>query len=460
MVLTTSIFADKAQVEGFVERFYVTVLDRNSEESGLNYWTNGLLSGKEAGADIARGFIFSGEFTNQATTNNEFLNVLYRAFFNREPDDAGLKAWIDYLDRGRGRDFILNGFLYSQEFYNLCAEYGIEPTERNPNKDYVPVDDNTTVTPVENNTTVTPIKDSTITLKIKKTGQTLSYIDFDDGYYQKGVEPSYTRNSAIDTVTDNLRGLMWQDNLEAKTVTKPWLTEEQAKICEANIQNCNDTSGDTATTYCSDLTIGEYEDWRLPTVKELLDVADFTGSNSNFNNNSDYSYISSSKYIDYSTLYISNVTLFNYMGASKSYSYVSNLNAVRCVRDISTNTKLSNDFTRGATTGIVTDNNTGLQWQDASINQNGVDANTAIEYCESFELSGYDDWRLPNINEIQTIYDFKNRSLFNVFENITINNGLITSTKAGINNGNYIYEYYNSIYGVYYATSSVICVRN
>ncbi|SFV55844.1 hypothetical protein MNB_SV-9-166 [hydrothermal vent metagenome] len=32
--------------------------------------------------------------------------------------------------------------LYSQEFYNLCAEYGIEPTERNPNKDYVSSDDN------------------------------------------------------------------------------------------------------------------------------------------------------------------------------------------------------------------------------------------------------------------------------------------------------------------------------
>jgi len=142
VIFTTSIFADKAQVEGFVERFYVTVLDRNSEEAGLNYWTNGLLSGQEAGADIARGFIFSGEFTNQATTNDEFLDILYRAFFNREPDDAGLKAWIDYLDRGRERDFILNGFLYSQEFYNLCEEYGIEPIERNPNKDYVSSDDN------------------------------------------------------------------------------------------------------------------------------------------------------------------------------------------------------------------------------------------------------------------------------------------------------------------------------
>ncbi|SFV55851.1 hypothetical protein MNB_SV-9-167 [hydrothermal vent metagenome] len=75
VIFTTFIFADKVQVEGFVERFYVTVLDRNSEEAGLNYWTNGLLSGQEAGADIARGFIFSGEFTNQATTNNEFLNV-------------------------------------------------------------------------------------------------------------------------------------------------------------------------------------------------------------------------------------------------------------------------------------------------------------------------------------------------------------------------------------------------
>ena len=129
-IITSSIFADRGQVEGFVERFYVTVLDRDSEQAGLDYWSDNLMSGSKAGADIARGFIFSEEFTNRATTNDAFLYVLYRAFFNREPDSSGFNNWTNHLNSGKDRNFILDGFLYSKEFSNLCEEYGIEPIEK------------------------------------------------------------------------------------------------------------------------------------------------------------------------------------------------------------------------------------------------------------------------------------------------------------------------------------------
>ena len=70
------------------------------------------------------------------------------------------------------------------------------------------------------------------------------------------------------------------------------------------------------------------------------------------------------------------------------------------------------DFTRS--NGIVTDNKTGLQWQD-DYSDNGGDIKSAkwtdaIAYCESLSLGGYDDWRLPNIIELRSIVD---RSLFN-----------------------------------------------
>jgi hypothetical protein len=70
-----------------------------------------------------------------------------------------------------------------------------------------------------------------------------------------GLDRSYTRDDANEIVTDNTTGLMWQDDEEAKTVTKEW---------------------EGAKTYCEEeLTLGGYDDWRLPTIKELQTLPDF-----------------------------------------------------------------------------------------------------------------------------------------------------------------------------------------
>jgi len=100
-------------------------------------------------------------------------------------------------------------------------------------------------TPTEN-TTQTSIS------KLKKTGQTTSYTQFDDGDYQIGITPSYSRSG--DIVTDNVTKLQWQDNEEVKTVKKSW---EDAK------------------SYCSSLSLGGYNNWRLPTRKELRSIVDY-----------------------------------------------------------------------------------------------------------------------------------------------------------------------------------------
>ena len=113
-------------VKSFVERFYVTVLDREADIPGLMDWTNNLTTGISAGSDVATGFVFSAEFINRDTSDIEFLNILYHAFFNRTADAGGLAGWLDQLTQGTSREEVLNGFLYSQEFSTLAAAYGIK----------------------------------------------------------------------------------------------------------------------------------------------------------------------------------------------------------------------------------------------------------------------------------------------------------------------------------------------
>ena len=55
--------------------------------------------------------------------------------------------------------------------------------------------------------------------KVTKTGQTTTYTNFDDGYYQKGSTKTYTRDSVAQIVTDNYTGLMWQDDVIGTTTT-------------------------------------------------------------------------------------------------------------------------------------------------------------------------------------------------------------------------------------------------
>jgi hypothetical protein len=69
--------------------------------------------------------------------------------------------------------------------------------------------------------------------------------------------------------------------------------------------------------------------------------------------------------------------------------------------------------------GTVTDNCTGLMWQqdtadtngDGQISQEWVGGDRltwedALKYCEGLSFAGHDDWRLPNVRELQGIVDY------------------------------------------------------
>ncbi len=109
----------------FVERMYQVVLGRSSDADGLVYWTEQLLKGNLNGAVIGDQFFFSKEFKNKKLSNKEFITRLYRAFMDREPDQAGLDYWMDIMKTGAPREAIFGGFINSKEFTNICKSYGI-----------------------------------------------------------------------------------------------------------------------------------------------------------------------------------------------------------------------------------------------------------------------------------------------------------------------------------------------
>ncbi len=89
--------------------------------------------------------------------------------------------------------------------------------------------------------------------KILKTGQIGTYESNDDGDLQKGLPRDFTKNG--DIVIDNSTGLIWQD------------------------QNSHDFKFRKVSWYiaqedCANLTLAGYNNWRLPTLKELMSITD------------------------------------------------------------------------------------------------------------------------------------------------------------------------------------------
>lgn len=55
--------------------------------------------------------------------------------------------------------------------------------------------------------------------------------------------------------------------------------------------------------------------------------------------------------------------------------------------------------------GTVTDNDTGLMWQQAVPSGAYTTAAEAVAYCSTLTLAGHSDWRLPSMIELYSIVD-------------------------------------------------------
>lgn len=112
-------------VRSFVRRLYTLVLERNPDTAELNSWVNALLNQKNTAAEATYGFVFSDEFTKKNLSNEDYVDILYRTCLDREADAAGRASWIDLLEGGFSRLYVLQGFIGSPEFEELAADCGI-----------------------------------------------------------------------------------------------------------------------------------------------------------------------------------------------------------------------------------------------------------------------------------------------------------------------------------------------
>lgn len=157
---TIALADQTADVSGFVIRLYKTCLDRVPDPVGLDSWVNNLVSGEITGGQAAYGFVFSEELKNKNLDNDQFLTLLYKAFFDRPADIDGYNNWITLLNNGSSRELVFLNFVNSVEFANLCFAYGIKAGT-------VTIKNTETVTAVQvEDSKVPPVVSSQVTVNI------------------------------------------------------------------------------------------------------------------------------------------------------------------------------------------------------------------------------------------------------------------------------------------------------
>ncbi|MBF0102389.1 MAG: DUF1566 domain-containing protein, partial [Desulfobacterales bacterium] len=188
------------------------------------------------------------------------------------------------------------------------------------------------------------------------------------------------------TISDTKTGLMWQkaDDSVNKTL-------------------------DDAITYVNKLELANYTDWRLPIIDELLTLVDYSRNNPSI---SPVFECQSANYWSSTPLASANATAW-----SVSFGYGINNRRdpktpqffVRAVR-LGPNWSIDPiDSLIPLDQNMVQDMRTGLIWQkqDDGIGKTSSDAKA---YADALTLGGYDDWRLPEIDELLTIVDYNRLS--------------------------------------------------
>ena len=112
-------------LEAFVTRLYRLCLNRAPDKGGLDYWVSALRKKEITAADTVHGFFNSNEMLGLNLSNNEFVERCYLTMMDRSSDDGGRSYWLGLLASGKSRNFVLSGFVDSNEFTEICNRYNV-----------------------------------------------------------------------------------------------------------------------------------------------------------------------------------------------------------------------------------------------------------------------------------------------------------------------------------------------
>ena len=118
---------DIIRVRAFITRCYRALTGREPDSAGMNYWAEGLASGKMTAAQVVMGFLDSEEFAARKLGSEATVNALYQAVLDRTPDETGKALWVSKLDSNQPLSTVVNGLCGSDEFKKICEETGINP---------------------------------------------------------------------------------------------------------------------------------------------------------------------------------------------------------------------------------------------------------------------------------------------------------------------------------------------
>lgn len=109
---------------GTIYRLYRAYFLREPDEAGYRYWLN-TYAGAYPLTRISDDFTRSAEFVSDYgdVTNAEFIRLVYDNVLEREPDSDGYAYWLDQMDhRGMSRGVVMINFSDSAEFRSKTAD--------------------------------------------------------------------------------------------------------------------------------------------------------------------------------------------------------------------------------------------------------------------------------------------------------------------------------------------------
>lgn len=115
--------------EGFVTSLYASILKRQPDDGGHEYWLKELRGGLSREQVIGR-FFDSPEYQGFGRSNRDYARDLYAAVLGRTPDQDGHSYWIQKLSQGMSRSEVLRRFLDSPEYKGIVTACGGSAQER------------------------------------------------------------------------------------------------------------------------------------------------------------------------------------------------------------------------------------------------------------------------------------------------------------------------------------------